>query len=74
MKGVIEENFEVEVTQPNMLLFVWRQCMSEYFQLLPEAHIFLRTVEESSKQTALQFVFRQSTDANDAQRHGMGAL
>jgi len=33
MKGVIEENFEVEVTQPNMLLFVWRQCMSEYFSI-----------------------------------------
>ena len=72
MKRVIVEYFEVEVTQPNMLLFVWRQCMLEYFQSLPEAHIFLSTVGESSK-TDLQFVFRQSTDANDEQRHGMGA-
>jgi hypothetical protein len=55
MKRVIVEYFEVEVTQPNMLLFVWRQCMVEYFQSLPEAHIFLSTVEESSKQTCNLF-------------------
>ena len=52
MKRVIVEYFQVEVTQPNMLLF----------QVL---------LKNPQKQTTLQFVFRQSTEANDAQRHGI---